>query len=74
MAILVDKNTKKYCLEYIEVEKCLIIEIKCGEKNKQIETCIKIWNKLHNNFDKKLVIINLGGGLIGDLGILHVYI
>ena len=69
VAILVDKNTKKYCLEYIEVEKPLIIEIKCGEKNKQIETCIKIWNELlSHNFDKNSVIINLGGGLIGDLG------
>ena len=69
VAVLVDENTKKYCLEHIEVEKPLIIEIKCGEKNKEIETCIKIWNELlSNNFDKNSVIINLGGGLIGDIG------
>lgn len=69
VAIIVDENTKKYCLRYLEVEKPLIIEIKGGEKNKQIETCIKIWNELlSHKFDKNSVIINLGGGLIGDLG------
>ena len=70
IAILVDENTKKYCLKLIpKLNNILIIEISSGEKNKNLNTCVLIWNKLlKNNFDKNSVIINLGGGLICDLG------
>ncbi len=70
VAILVDENTKKYCLTLIpKFDSSIIIEISSGEKNKNLETCSLIWNKLlKNNFDKNSVIINLGGGLICDLG------
>ena len=70
IAILVDENTKKYCLKLIpKLNNILIIEISSGEKNKNLNTCVLIWNKLFkNNFDKNSVIINLGGGLICDLG------
>ena len=70
VAILVDENTKKYCLTLIpKFDSSIIIEISSGEKNKNLDTCSLIWNKLlKNNFDKNSVIINLGGGLICDLG------
>ena len=70
IAILVDENTKKYCLKLIpKLNNVLIIEISSGEKNKNLNTCVLIWNKLlKNNFDKNSVIVNLGGGLICDLG------
>tara|TARA_B100000963_G_scaffold40097_2_gene29821 strand:+ start:1633 stop:2622 length:990 start_codon:yes stop_codon:yes gene_type:complete len=70
VAILVDENTKKHCLTLIpKFDSSIIIEISSGEKNKNLDTCSLIWNKLlKNNFDKNSVIINLGGGLICDLG------
>lgn len=70
IAILVDENTKKYCLEKIsKIKYTVIIEIKSGEENKSLKTCHSIWKQLvKNNFDRNSLIINLGGGIIGDIG------
>ncbi len=70
IAILVDENTKKYCLEKLsKIKYTIIIEIKSGEKNKNLKTCHSIWEQLINhNFDRNSLIINLGGGIIGDIG------
>jgi len=71
--ILVDENTKKHCLPIILqvdiINKSEIIEIKSGEKNKNIETVINVWNELtKKGADRNSLIINLGGGIICDLG------
>ncbi|MDU8886157.1 3-dehydroquinate synthase [Yeosuana sp. MJ-SS3] len=72
--IIVDENTHKYCLpsflENIEgLNDTEIIEIESGETNKTIETCVGIWNTLSDlEADRKSLIINLGGGVITDLG------
>tara|TARA_B100002052_G_scaffold299140_1_gene335607 strand:- start:6016 stop:7005 length:990 start_codon:yes stop_codon:yes gene_type:complete len=70
IAILVDENTRKHCLSLIpKLNNTIIIEISSGEKNKNLKTCNLIWNiLLKNNFDKNSVIINLGGGVICDIG------
>ena len=70
IAILVDENTKKHCLSLIpKLKNTIIIEIISGEENKNLKTCNLIWNiLLKNNFDKNSVIINLGGGVICDVG------
>ena len=70
IAILVDENTRKHCLALIpKLNNAIIIEISSGEKNKNLKTCNVIWNiLLKNNFDKNSVIINLGGGVICDIG------
>ena len=70
IGILVDENTKKNCLDKLpKIKKSIIIEIPSGEKNKNINTCKVIWNELHNHdFDKSSLLINLGGGVIGDMG------
>ena len=70
VAILVDENTKKDCLSKLpEIENALIIEIKSGEEYKNISTCNFIWAQLTiNNFDRNSLLINLGGGVIGDMG------
>ena len=70
--ILVDENTEKYCLpliNYEELKNLLILKINSGEKNKRIETVIQIWDKLiSKKIDKNAIFINLGGGLISDIG------
>lgn len=72
--ILVDENTHQYCLPFflekletnITIE---IIEIESGEINKNIDTCSGVWNTLSElNADRKSVLINIGGGVITDLG------
>lgn len=72
--ILVDENTHQYCLplflERLETQLVIeIIEIESGELNKNIDTCLGVWNTLSDlNADRKSVLINIGGGVITDLG------
>lgn len=72
--IIVDTNTNEYCLNKLlpALETDLnveIIEFEAGEINKNIETCIQIWNVLTElGADRKSLVINLGGGVVTDLG------
>ncbi len=70
VAILVDENTKRDCLNKLpKADNAIIIEIKSGEENKNISNCNFIWQELTNhNFDRNSLLINLGGGVIGDMG------
>ncbi len=70
VGILVDENTKRDCLKKLpKIPGVLIIEIESGEKNKTIDSCNFIWHRLtNNNFDRNSLLINLGGGVIGDMG------
>lgn len=72
--IIVDSITNEVCLPkllpLIETESPIeIIEFEAGENNKNIDTCIQIWNVLTElGADRKSLIINLGGGVVSDLG------
>ena len=72
--ILVDENTFTDCyplfMEQLEVEiDTEVIEIEAGEIHKNIETCSGLWNVLTElGADRKSLIINLGGGVITDMG------
>lgn len=71
IAVLVDGNTKAQCLPIIEelLPKHLLIEIPSGEINKNISTCTVIWSKLTEaSFNRHALFVNLGGGVIGDMG------
>ncbi|MEQ3662819.1 MAG: 3-dehydroquinate synthase family protein, partial [Flavobacterium sp.] len=72
--IIVDENTSNQCLPYFlanfATEVALeIIELEAGESHKNIETCLGIWNSLTElEGDRKSIIVNLGGGVITDIG------
>ena len=72
--ILVDENTFKYCypkfIPNLRTDKRIeVIEIESGEINKNLETCIGVWNAITElGGDRKSLIITLGGGVITDLG------
>lgn len=72
--MLVDENTIKHCLPLLIAQvKALrdaeIIEVESGEQNKSIEVCIELWKTLGEyKADRKSVFINLGGGVICDMG------
>ena len=70
VAILVDENTKRECFSLLpKISNSIIIEVPSGEENKNISICNTVWNKLSlNNFDRNSVLINLGGGVICDMG------
>ena len=71
--VLVDTNTKKDCLPLLQSAlsdyNLNVIEVEAGEIHKNIQTCTNIWNALMEfQADRKSVLINLGGGVIGDMG------
>src|SRR5579863_9675402 len=72
--ILTDENTGKHCLpairKYIDkLDNFDIIEINAGEENKNIDFCVGVWKMLIDfGADRQSLLINLGGGVISDLG------
>ena len=47
----------------------LLLRLLSGEINKSISSCNYIWEQLsEHNFDRDSLLINLGGGVIGDMG------
>ena len=70
--VLVDENTVTACLPIISSvlpEHAIIIEIASGEKHKNLTTCGRIWSQLTAaNADRRALLINLGGGVITDMG------
>lgn len=69
--VLVDENTEKHCLPLINkyLFNTKVIKIKSGEQHKTLETVQFIWNELQRfNATKNSVLLNLGGGIIGDIG------
>lgn len=72
--ILVDENTHEHCLPVflsnLRTELPFeIIEIEAGEEMKNIETAVQLWEILTDfRADRKSLLINLGGGVISDLG------
>ena len=74
LLILVDENTHEYCLPRLlaNLETTIhfeIIEIEAGEDLKTIQTAIQLWEILAEfKTDRNALMLNLGGGVITDLG------
>ncbi|WP_373058223.1 3-dehydroquinate synthase [Zunongwangia sp. H14] len=72
--VLVDSNTHGHCVakflsQVEEPSNFEIIEIPAGEEHKTLETCNGVWNALSElGADRKSLLINLGGGVVTDLG------
>ncbi len=72
--VLVDENTEKDCLPIFfekvkELQKATLLRIPSGEENKNIATCLQLWESLSEaDADRKSLMINLGGGVLTDLG------
>lgn len=69
--VLVDEHTKVMCLPLMpeKVSGATILEIENGEKSKSVATCEKLWQQLtKHHADRKSLLINLGGGMVGDVG------
>jgi 3-dehydroquinate synthase len=72
--ILTDEHTTEYCLplvkEHLEhLDNFDLIEVNAGEESKNLDFCIGIWKTLIDfNADRKALMINLGGGVITDMG------
>jgi len=72
--ILADENTSEICLPVFQslmddFSDFDLIETSAGEENKNIDFCIGIWKTLLDfEADRKSLMINLGGGVITDMG------
>ena len=69
--ILCDAHTEASCYPLIAdvLPDHVCITIPPGEENKNIYTCLAIWEELSNNLaTRNSILINLGGGVIGDMG------
>ena len=71
--VLVDDQTEQHCLPILRpvleewAWQCL--RIPSGESHKTLATCQTIWQQLLEwRADRQSVLINLGGGVIGDMG------
>ena len=70
-AVLVDVNTRQHCWPLLApfFDDPLLIEIPAGEVHKNLETCRYIWSQmLEGGLDRGSVLLNLGGGVAGDMG------
>jgi len=72
--VITDTNTNTHCIPWflenyhfsLKPEVLIIPE---GEQHKNIQTCLALWNDLtEKGADRSSLIINLGGGVITDLG------
>jgi len=72
--ILVDENTEKHCLPVFrkhlpDIDINQVVVIKSGEKQKNLDQSIYIWDKLtKQKVARDALFINLGGGVVTDIG------
>ena len=71
--LLTEENAEQKCLPLVQpvIDQLQIkwLEIEAGEENKKIGSVEKVWQFLsENGADRKSLLINLGGGMLTDLG------
>ncbi|MBL7829329.1 MAG: 3-dehydroquinate synthase [Saprospiraceae bacterium] len=71
--IIADEHTHQFCLPIINRLQLPVVPTLCvipaGESFKDLDTCALIWRAMENaGLDRKALVINLGGGVIGDMG------
>lgn len=72
VGVLVDENTHRHCLRFIAPalpKGYDLLQIPSGEVYKNLETVSDIWAWMTTQgWDRHGLLINLGGGVIGDMG------
>lgn len=71
VVVLVDENTRYHCYPLLKphLPEHDVILIKSGEEHKTLQTCEHIWQQMTDmHLDRWSVLVNLGGGVIGDMG------
>jgi len=69
--VIVDTLTRKHCYPLLKplLPVHQLITVKSGEENKNLTSCTEIWDAMTRaNADRHSLVINLGGGVIGDMG------
>jgi 3-dehydroquinate synthase len=73
IVVLCDAHTRIYCLpelvDRLSLAEPQVITVPAGETYKNLDTCRIIWrNLMDRQLDRKALLLNLGGGVIGDMG------
>ncbi len=73
LCIIADENTEALCLPrlepLLEAYEWTTVVVPPGEQHKKLETCASIWKQMMDaRIDRQSLLINLGGGVIGDMG------
>ncbi|UOF94322.1 MAG: 3-dehydroquinate synthase [Bacteroides sp.] len=73
IVIITDENSELYCkpilIQKTNIKQYYHIKLQSGEINKSIDNVIKAWKyMLMNKIDRNSLMINLGGGIITDIG------
>jgi 3-dehydroquinate synthase len=72
--ILCDTNTNEHCVRFLletipALNEVPIIEIPEGEESKSLEIIAQLYEELlHHNADRQSLLLNVGGGVISDIG------
>lgn len=71
--VLCDDNSQQYCYpqlaEFEFLKGSHLISIAAGDENKNVESAVEVWKYLsENGATRKSILINLGGGMITDIG------
>jgi 3-dehydroquinate synthase len=71
--MILDRNSERFCLPLLcdlpAIENFKKVVIPAGEENKTLSTVEQIWLFLsQNGADRKSLVVNLGGGMVTDLG------
>ena len=70
--VLTDSNTKRHCLPLFDnhfQHAYTLLTMEAGETNKHLATCEDLWASLsEQGADRTSLLINLGGGVVTDLG------
>ena len=72
--ILCDTNTNEQCVRFLletipALNEVPIIEIPEGEESKSLEIVAQLYEELlHHNADRQSLLLNVGGGVISDIG------
>ncbi len=71
VVVLADDNTLLHCYPLLKpyLPEHDLIQIRSGEEYKTLQTCEYIWERMTElHLDRWAVLVNLGGGVIGDMG------
>lgn len=74
IVIMCDENTHEYCLEYLItnfefLSDAEVMLLPAGEENKVMEVCFQVWQAMSEyGVGRRDLIINLGGGVVTDMG------
>lgn len=71
--VTVDENTERHCLPRLQAAlggaPFALLRTPAGEQHKNLDTCRLIWQQLmEQEAGRDALLINLGGGVIGDMG------